>query len=509
MLRAFAQFFRSLRRLYGALLLQEDLEEEQRALSLGKRFQQARELAVPVLLTSLILNGATTIVMLGTGGLSEPSLRGVVGATGLIGAEVLALAIFLLVGSFHLRAGLWFGVFHVATGFAALVTTLTYSHSVVLYLWMGFLLGLSTSFCFGWTRAWYQVGLSYAVILLFGALHLTRLFIAHKITWFVFDSLRFLLPNVIGFFIALYSFQGYVAWGLFASMVYLIARLLPARSPALLEWGPVHLDNTLQFAVPFLYSHLLLAYDQEPEATLQEVRFIFDKRPYQKKVAQAALNQFLLSELGRVARPEDFERMRESGLLRNRLYDNASKEIRDFIREIVPDGSESRPVGVPKDALERLDRLTEDWGQGNELQQKLKVVTNRWKTWNFGGNGHLGGVDQILPVAALPHNLLSVDQPSGVPQPNPVARPVSQSLPGIPSRETLREAMVESFSLTDLSAIAYDLGIDWEELEGGKTDRVVEVLLLMERRNQIDLLLQYAKKRNSEFESRLSKGGIN
>lgn len=69
--------------------------------------------------------------------------------------------------------------------------------------------------------------------------------------------------------------------------------------------------------------------------------------------------------------------------------------------------------------------------------------------------------------------------------------------------------MVESFSLTDLSAIAYDLGIDWEELEGGKTDRVVEVLLLMERRNQIDLLLQYAKKRNSEFESRLSKGGIN
>jgi hypothetical protein len=486
----------ALRRFYTALFLQEDLEAEQRALSLVGRFQQVRDLAVPILLLSLVFNGISMVAVRELGKPAEGWLRGLVGAPGLIGAAVLSLALFLLVGSFHLRAGLWFGIYHVATGYAALATTLTHSNSIYLYLWMGFLLGMSTSFCFGWTRAWYQVGLSYLVILLFGTWHVIRLPPprGENTVPFVQESLRFLLPNVAGFFIGLYSFQGYVAWGIFASVIFLISVIIPAQAPALLKWGPVHLDNTLQFPLPFLYRHLLLAYERDPAAALQEVQFILQKRPYQRKVARAALDRFLLLSLRRVHRPEDLARLRATGLLREPWHRQASADMRAFVEEVVRDGSGVQ--GISAGSLRRLDELTEEWsqgdGKGEELRKELRTIANRWMRWDME--------ESLQPAGDPAPTATARDLPAAAPAPGAVAEPQ----PGWPPRERIRKALEESFNKAELEEIVFDLGHDWENLAGErKNEKIVDFLLLLERRQEMPMLLDKAESLHPGFRSNL------
>jgi len=381
------QRLRSLARFYAVLILQEDIEEELRALGLRDRMQQALELSLPVVLTSLALNAITAMaIVLGSGASVHPHLLSgrLIGA-GLAVAGILSFALFVLMGSLHLRAGIWFGVFHVSTGCGALAITATCSHSIGVYCWLGFLLGLSTSFCFGWSRAWYQVGLSFAVIVLYGGVHVLYLNGQGIVSSSVSEYVRFLIPNVAGFYAGLYGFHGYLAWGLLALVFYLIAAAVPRLALKLLRWGPVHLDNSVEIVLPFLYRHILLAYDQDPAAVLLEVRFILERRPHQAAAARAALDSCFLDELRAVRNLEDIAKLRSKALLKERWHVCASEEISAFVGMILDDGQGRSEATTRGSLLRRLEDLTGHWRPESSLGKKLRVIANRWAKWDAGG----------------------------------------------------------------------------------------------------------------------------
>lgn len=62
----------------------------------------------------------------------------------------------------------------------------------------------------------------------------------------------------------------------------------------------------------------------------------------------------------------------------------------------------------------------------------------------------------------------------------------------------LRQYLVATHSLAELEAVAAKLGIDWENLNGGKKQRARQILLHLKRRNQLDELLAYLHKTGEE-----------
>jgi len=75
--------------------------------------------------------------------------------------------------------------------------------------------------------------------------------------------------------------------------------------------------------------------------------------------------------------------------------------------------------------------------------------------------------------------------------PSPDLLPRLEKLTSNSPRTVLRHYLLAHYTMTELEAIATQLGIDWEQLEGGdKRDKVRELLLYLDRRNRIDDLLQ-------------------
>jgi hypothetical protein len=57
-------------------------------------------------------------------------------------------------------------------------------------------------------------------------------------------------------------------------------------------------------------------------------------------------------------------------------------------------------------------------------------------------------------------------------------------------RTALRSALAEAFNLDELRVLAFELGVDWEELQGSsKTDKIIEFILHLKRRRRLDELI--------------------
>jgi len=64
------------------------------------------------------------------------------------------------------------------------------------------------------------------------------------------------------------------------------------------------------------------------------------------------------------------------------------------------------------------------------------------------------------------------------------------------ANEKLRAVMADSFSLAELQQLCFDMGVDWESIEGeGKENRAQSLLQHFTRRNDLPLLLAEVRKR--------------
>ncbi len=60
----------------------------------------------------------------------------------------------------------------------------------------------------------------------------------------------------------------------------------------------------------------------------------------------------------------------------------------------------------------------------------------------------------------------------------------------------IRQTIIAHHSLAELEALAKKMDVDWEELHGGKKQRVRQLLLHLKRHNRLEVLLDYLKEKD-------------
>lgn len=70
---------------------------------------------------------------------------------------------------------------------------------------------------------------------------------------------------------------------------YPLTRLMPDKTLDILKKSPLHFDELIGYPLPFLFSTLSRIIDRDRKAGIEEVKYIMDNRPLQRKAAHEAL----------------------------------------------------------------------------------------------------------------------------------------------------------------------------------------------------------------------------
>jgi len=231
----------------------------------------------------------------------------------------------------------------------------------------------------------------------------------------------FLLFYLLSYYrLPLYPFSAYST-----IQAYLVSR--SKLQPALycLRNSSLHWDECVFLPLPYLKSLLLLASEQNVDDTLNEINFILQQRPQQRRAAQATVYELALRDL------EQRTILRDIGLAHQRLavliprqvwtLSSSAKKVFRHLNDASREAASYLVQTNKKDRQEALERMIRCLKQIHantafrsiELNQHLRSVVNQWSMLAEQGKETLGSISASLYIdnPYAPGNPLELGNP--------------------------------------------------------------------------------------------------
>jgi hypothetical protein len=231
----------------------------------------------------------------------------------------------------------------------------------------------------------------------------------------------FLLLYLISYYrLPLYPISAYSAL-----QAYLASKMQPQRTLYCLHHCSLHWDECVFLPLPYLKKMLLLASEESLDGTLEEVRFILEKRPQQRRAALAVTYELALRELERRTSLRDIGQAHQKlALLLPREMKSLSASAKSVFHSLDDASREAASSYAQTDKLLRQEALERMLRSLQAIQlhavfgsvmlnQQLNLVVRQWKMLAEQGKDMLQSLSGNLYIENpyVPGNPMEVGDP--------------------------------------------------------------------------------------------------